>query len=46
MAAFPFHYYVTLRDEYIREMTPAPVKSDDDETVIDFNKDILHGEAV
>lgn len=24
MAAFPFTYFVILRNEYVKEMTPAP----------------------
>lgn len=48
MAAFPFKYYVALRDEYIAEMAvvpPAP-KEDDEGTVIDFDKEVLRGELV
>ena len=48
MAAFPFSYYKVLRDEYIAEVSesiPKP-EEDDDTEVIDFNADVLKGEAV
>ncbi len=47
VGAFPFHYYLALREDYIRYIarrTPKPVASDDDEEVIDWDAEHVAGE--
>ena len=46
MAAFPFHYYKAIRDEYIAYMAAGNPKPPKDETDIDFDATILRGEMV
>jgi hypothetical protein len=46
VAAFPFHYYKAVRDEYIAYMAASNPKPPEDETDIDFDATVLRGEMV